>query len=77
LIVEHQEELLGDLPSNQNDGQNSNGANTSFDWESEAADGLLGHSVGALADAAAALSVDGLSGDFFVLICIVGSFHWI
>jgi hypothetical protein len=71
LIVKHKEELLGNLDSNEYNGEHSNECDTSFQGNQKAADLFLGKLIGAMANATAALLVDGLIIFLFELIEII------
>ena len=60
-IVEHQEELGGDLNSSEDDGENTDGGDTSLDGHAAEAGNTISGLVVAKADAAAALREDGLA----------------
>jgi hypothetical protein len=59
LIVEHEEELLGDLNSNEHHSEDCNEGDTSLQGDDKAAGRTLSERIGAVADAAAGLRVDG------------------
>jgi hypothetical protein len=77
LVVEHEEELLGDLNSDQNNSDDSNESNTSLQRNNEAADLFLGVLIRAIANTAAALRVDVFCGFWFEFVKIILLFHWI
>jgi len=59
LIIEHEEELLGDLDSNEDHSENGDESYTSLQGDQEAAGRSFGERIRAMADAAAALRIDG------------------
>jgi hypothetical protein len=59
LIVEHEEELLRDLNSNKNHGEDSDESDTSLQGDDKAAGCTLSELIGAVADTAACLRVNG------------------